>query len=359
MAEHRDIDEMIGAYLAGQLQSAEREWMEQQLAADPALAELVAGLQREQRIEAFVEGEPTDAERQAFERALAEDERLRQAWEDYHLVRGAVKVKQREHYRQMLDKLHEEERPEGRRRGWWPWLLAVLSVALLLLLFLPGTQEPEAASGEAEIPITDTLGQDTTEAGSAPDTSGTDPGRLRDDPNLRAPASDSSSRQQQEGPNTRPDSLNIYAANNIRALPERLAAGRLLGGGRQADWAAAFTAGDYRGVINTLEPAADSLFTAKATLPLFLLGASYLLSADALSPTTCRPAARIFDRLAAESLGHQQRVMEQVNWYRIQALICLGQTEEALSMLRRITGQFDHPYRTEAIQMLRSQNESN
>lgn len=366
MAEEKDIDQLIEAYLGGSLSQEDTDWLEQRLKVDSGLAELVEGMQLEQRIEAHLQGSTSVEEREAFEKELVENDQLKQAWEDYHIIRGMAKLKRREQYLGWFEQMEEKDKRNDSSRFFrifrkWTPIIGFLLVFLVSILAwwywgkdnssgqkssITKEKIDETSQAPLETTKQETIGKGASSVESKSDSTDT-------------PSNNITSPQEnidEKVPVSQADSAQIFASALIQQIPQYFARTSSMGAEQERKWRRAFNNAAYNTVITSLQPKVDSLFDAKATGSLLYLATSYLLSD---SPDRCQSAITILERMAVESDGHRRSILVEANWSYILALICVDRTTEASALLRVIVNSSEHQHMNEAVKLLQFQNNKN
>jgi len=294
----------------GTLSAADAKWLEQRMQEDKALAAEVGELRQIAETERYLNDAMPEPERKAFETRLQEQPGLRQKIDKQRLAMQKIQQYKKRQTADVVEEIAEKNRnaPGNNRRLWWG-ALGVVIVAVGIWVLLPdpdtslsdtpsstnATETPKAdqppASPPAQREPAPSEPVTPAEPSAEPSTANADPGPI-------AMLVDEYSKE-------------IHPFDESRGNPDFTA------------WKALYDQGEYRQLIELVEPVVDEVSANDPELRL-ALGLAYFYEAQ------YEAAIPHFEKLEGTTQQSSAR------WYRILALLQLEKINDARPLLQDV-----------------------
>ncbi len=351
MAADKDLDEIIGAYLDGQLGEKDFAWLKQKLESDAQLAALVEELEIEKEIESYLEGKLTEEKSVLFEQKLTTDKRTQAVWEAYQMMHGLVKWKKREQYVDMLNSI-ESQQPGGFWQGNRKWFGLVGFLVLIVVgwKLIPPTMS--SSDNDSQASPTEA----TEELNSHPGNSGSisNPGNL--DTNEIIPSGTRTTTEEEldtSQSKNRPQALNSFKDNtDLQQFSSEILSLSNLESMGTADvdtlyylWRRSYIDSNYQQVIALLAPLENTKLKERShSKSLLAFGLANFYQKD------FKTAQRALEGLLAFD-PPVRSFEQQARWYFALAFLEMRE-ERGLTVLQDIASKEDGHYRQEQAQLL-------
>lgn len=322
----KNIDHIIGGYLAGDLSAEDKNWLELEMSKDKQLAEKVSGLLQSHRIEQYLKDRLNMAEKIAFEQSIEDNEALKQKVEDHKKVQWILAQSRRQYFEAIINKAAKEQ-PKNPKNG--RKIVVFLSIAMVVLflgrLFFypsgkavinigsPSNIEPTNNEGDST-PPKDPIGKES---------------EIEEPIKSKGPKLSPSTKKNTLIPTTATKKDSQIIAFIDQSLTEQYKPISLKGnsGNEAKNWKTAYQKQNFENVISILMPIVDSLEVQDKEARL-ILGLSYLYQKK---PDYAQAISQ-FDII----LLQKSRFQEYARWYKSISLLKEDEKEQAIKVLQEI-----------------------
>lgn len=303
----KTLEHIINEYVAGSVSESDKKRLEQAMQDDESLAEEVRALQVSYRADRYVRGEMNDAEKHAFEEEMKTDLQLEQEVREMAAAEQFIQLQHRRQATDFVQEIAEKNRnaPGNNRRLWWGALgVVIVAVGIWVLLPDPDTDTPSSTNAtetpKADQPPASPPAQREPEPSEpvTPAEPSAEPSTANADPGPIAMLVDEYSKE-------------IHPFDESRGNPDFTA------------WKALYDQGEYRQLIELVEPVVDEASANDPEMRL-ALGLAYFYEAQ------YEAAIPHFEKLEGTTQQSSAR------WYRILALLQLEKINDARPLLQDI-----------------------